>query len=434
MKKFEKALYNIGEKLGNEKHLQAISNGMMMIMPLVVVGALFLIVANPPINPELVDPATAGWFTTFLLNWKTWSVANYAYLTAPFDLTMGLFGLMSSFTIAYAFAKTVKLKVNHVITGLTAMAMFLLVCVVPIEDGLLNMSYLGADGVFTAIIIALITAEIFHFIQERNWVLTFPDSVPPMVTDFVNSILPVVISMTLLYGVNLCFIFFFGSSFPAFIMTILTPGIDVVNNIWVYSLICIFSNLLWLIGINGTSIVFPILFMIGINNTGINAEVVSSGAGTFNYMNLQIFRFMILGGAGNTLGLVILMMFSKSVQLKSIGRLSFIPGICSINEPVIFGGPVVFNPVLAIPFLAMPVISVLLGYYAQVFGLIFPGYIVDPSFTPFFVQAYLSSLDWRNVVFVFVLVAISVVVYYPFFKIHEKRTLELEGTEIIEAE
>ena len=118
---------------------------------------------------------------------------------------------------------------------------------------------------------------------------------------------------------------------------------------------------------------------------------------------------------------------SKSTQLKSLGSLGIVPGICGINEPIIFGGPIVFNPILAIPFILTPIVTVSLTYFAQAIGIITPGYIVDPSFTPFFAQAYLSSMDLRNVIFVFALVLVSIIIYYPFFKVYEKNILRQEG-------
>lgn len=144
-------------------------------------------------------------------------------------------------------------------------------------------------------------------------------------------------------------------------------------------------------------------------------------------INLQMFRYVLIGGAGNTLGLVLLMCKSKSKHIRSIGRLSVLPGICGINEPIIFGTPIVLNPILSIPFLIMPCISSGLGYLVQKMGIVSLGYIVDPSFTPFFAQGFLSALDIRNVIFMFVLIAISVAVYYPFFKVYEKNTLAHEG-------
>ena len=124
------------------------------------------------------------------------------------------------------------------------------------------------------------------------------------------------------------------------------------------------------------------------------------------------------------------MMRSKVSEYRTIGKLSIIPGICSINEPIIFGLPIVFNPILAIPFLITPVISLLLTYFAQKIGLIGIGFIVDPSFTPFFAQAYLSSMDWRNIVFCLILIFISAIIYYPFFKVMENNKTKLVNEEL----
>ena len=212
-------------------------------------------------------------------------------------------------------------------------------------------------------------------------------------------------------------------------MSILTPAISGVDNIWAYMAIFAFSNILWLFGINGSSIIFPIVFTLGVTNSGLNADLVNAGKAAENVMNLQMYRYAVLGGGGNTLGLVLLMCFSHVKHLRTIGKLSVVPGICGINEPVIFGGPIVLNPILAIPFVLMPCISIYLGYLAQSLGWVSMGYIVDPSFTPFFAQGFLSALDFRNVIFMCVLIAISIVVYYPFFKVYEKSLAEKEGTD-----
>ena len=206
---------------------------------------------------------------------------------------------------------------------------------------------------------------------------------------------------------------------PNLIMSFLTPAISGVDNVWMFMGIYLFSNILWMFGINGSSIVFPIVFALGIANTGLNGELVNLGKDPTAIMNLQMFRYALLGGAGNTLGLVLLMCRSKSKHISSIGRLSIVPGICGINEPIMFGAPIVLNPILSIPFLVMPCISIGLGYLVQKIGLVSMGYIVDPSFTPFFAQGFLSALDIRNVIFMIVLIIISVGVYYPFFKFYE---------------
>jgi len=421
--KLEKLLAPLANKLGNQRHLQAISDGMMMSLALIVVGSVFLIVANPPINLDIVDLNTSNVFLKTMIAWKQWAVTNYNTITIPYTMTMGLIGLVTSFGVAYSLAE--KYKMKSAINGIISMCVFLMISA-PVNDGQLSMAYLGSDGLFVALIVGLLSVEICRFVGNKI-VFTFPGSVPTAVTNFVNSLLPLAANIIVIYGINLCLIAATGKALPALIMSVLTPAISGADNLWVYMGIFAFSNILWLFGINGSSIIFPIVFVLGLTNSGLNAELINAGKEATHVMNLQMYRYAVLGGGGNTLGLVILMCFSKVKHIKSIGRLSVIPGICGINEPVIFGGPIVLNPILAIPFVLMPCISIGLGYLAQTIGIVSMGYIIDPSFTPFFAQGFLSGLDIRNVIFMFVLIAISVAVYYPFFKVYEKSLIEKEG-------
>lgn len=423
--RLEQLLSPLGNKLGNQRHLQAISNGMMMSLALIVVGSIFLIIANPPINLDIVDMHTGNIFLKAMIAWKQWAVANYNTITIPYTMTMGLIGLVTAFGVAYSLAETYQMK--PAINGIISMCVFLMISA-PVTDGQLSMTYLGADGLFVALIIGLISVEICRVVGNKI-VFTFPESVPTAVTNFVNSLLPLAANIIIIYGLNLVLMGVSGQSLPQFVMSILTPAISGVDNVWAYMGIFAFYNILWLFGINGSSIIFPIVFTLGITNSGLNADLINAGQSAEHIMNLQMYRYAVLGGGGNTLGLVLLMCFSHVKHLKTIGRLSLVPGICGINEPVIFGAPIVLNPVLAIPFVLMPCISIGLGYLVQSIGLVNMGYIVDPSFTPFFAQGFLSALDIRNVIFMCVLIVISMVVYYPFFKVYEKSIAQKEGIE-----
>lgn len=423
--RLEQLLSPLGNKLGNQRHLQAISNGMMMSLALIVVGSIFLIIANPPINLDIMDMNTGNIFLKAMIAWKQWAVANYNTITIPYTMTMGLIGLVTAFGVAYSLAETYQMK--PAINGIISMCVFLMISA-PVTDGQLSMTYLGADGLFVALIIGLISVEICRVVGNKI-VFTFPESVPTAVTNFVNSLLPLAANIIIIYGLNLVLMGVSGQSLPQFVMSILTPAISGVDNVWAYMGIFAFSNILWLFGINGSSIIFPIVFTLGITNSGLNADLINAGQSAEHIMNLQMYRYAVLGGGGNTLGLVLLMCFSHVKHLKTIGRLSLVPGICGINEPVIFGAPIVLNPVLAIPFVLMPCISIGLGYLVQSIGFVSMGYIVDPSFTPFFAQGFLSALDIRNVIFMCVLIMISMLVYYPFFKVYEKSIAQKEGVE-----
>ena len=422
LERLEKVLLPIGSKLGSQKHLQAISVGMMMTLALIVVGSLFLIIANPPINLELVDPNIGNVFLQFMIGWKKFAIANYDIITKPFNFTMGVVGLMTAFTIAYSLATEYKL--NNLTSGLISMVTFLMVAA-PIEEGKIVMQYLGADGLFIAIIISLISVEISMLVERLGWKFK-SEHIPPAVLSFMNALIPLFLNIVIIYGLSVIIFIKTGKTIPELIMALLTPALNIGNNIWGYLAILVFGNILWLFGINGTSVIFPIVFAIGIANTGINAELVRQGKEPEMLMNLQMFRVAILGGAGNTLGLILLMLRSKSEQLKTLGKLAFVPGICGINEPVIFGIPIIFNPILGLPFLITPIVTVSLTYIAQKIGLISMGYIVDPSFAPFFIQGYLSSLDVRNLIFHFLLVVVSLIIYFPFFKVYEKNLIAQE--------
>lgn len=423
--KLDKTLSPIGNKIGNQIHLKSISTGMMLTLPMIVIGSLFLIIANPPINPDIVDPNTTNIFLKFLLAWKNFAVENYTLITTPYDMTMGMLGLISAFTIAYSLASEYKMK--SIMSGLISFCVFLMICA-PVSEGNIPTSFLGANGLFVAIIIGLLSVEITRLVEKKGFQVKLPDTVPPAVTLFINSMLPLLANILILYGLNIIVKVSFGVTIPEGIVNSLGHVLSAVDNIWGFLLIITFGNILWLIGINGTSIIFPVVFVLGVTNTGLNAELIANGQVPNAYMNLQMFRASVIGGAGNTLGLCLLMLTSKSLHLKSLGRLSTVPGICGINEPIIFGAPIVFNPILAIPFIVTPIVTVGLTYIAQVFNIIGTGHIVDPSFTPFFIQAYLSSLNFKNVIFTFILVGISILIYYPFFKIYEKNMIQQEAS------
>ena len=409
-------------KIGNQRHLKAISSGMMFGLPFIVIGSFFLIFANPPINIDQYNPATANFFMKFMAGWKDFAVANYDLITAPYNLTMGIIGLISVFGIAFSLAS--EYKINPAMNGMVASVIFLMVCT-PVKEGNINLNYLGTNGLFVAIIIGLLVVEVNRIFEVKNIKLKLPDTVPPMVATFINTLVPLLTNIILFYGINLIFLVTTKKIFPETVMDILTPTTNIAGSLGGFLLIVTLGNVLWLFGINGSSIIFPIVFTLGMAQTGLNAEQMSNGETMTHLMNLQMFRISVLGGAGGTLGLILLMMRSKVSEYRTIGKLSLIPGICSINEPVIFGLPIVFNPILAIPFLITPIVSLLLTYFAQSVGLIGVGFIVDPSFTPFFAQAYLSSMDWRNIVFCLVLILISSVIYYPFFKVMENNKTKL---------
>lgn len=224
MKKFtgflEKYLSPLGAKLGNQRHLQALSNGMMMTLPLLVIGSIFMILNNPPINLETVDMNTTNLFIRFLINWKEWAVANSEWILAPYNMTFGMLGLMTAFSVAYCLAKSYKM--NAAVNGIMSMSVFLLVCSkvvqVPVgEDAAISAitsQYLTSDGLFIALVLSFVCVEINRMVDKLGIKVKFPASVPSMVATFVNSLLPLFVNIVIVYGINLILISLIGKSIP----------------------------------------------------------------------------------------------------------------------------------------------------------------------------------------------------------------------------
>src|SRR5690625_3659990 len=191
MSKIETILTPLGTKLGNQRHLKAISNGMMFALPFIVSGSLFLIFANPPPNMELHNPATANAFTRCLARCKHFAYTYYYQITLPYDLTMGIFSLISTFGISSFLAK--EYKIIEASTGFISVVTFLLIAV-EVNEGTMTMEYLGTNGLFVAIIVALLSVEISHLFSHPKFQIKMHESVPSAITVFLNSLVPLLVN------------------------------------------------------------------------------------------------------------------------------------------------------------------------------------------------------------------------------------------------
>ena len=175
LEKLNDILSPFAYKLANQRHLKAISSGMFFSLPFMVIGAFFLIIANPPINMDNFDFNNANFLLKFLALWKNWAVQNYDAITLPYNLTFGLIGILSVFGIAYSLAKIYKL--DAATNGLIAIVSYLLVCTKVVE-GKIDTEFLGSNGLFIAIIIGLISVELTRVFEKNNFKIKLPDTVP----------------------------------------------------------------------------------------------------------------------------------------------------------------------------------------------------------------------------------------------------------------
>lgn len=372
-----------------------------------------------------------------LFGWKA-GTPIYDLLYMPYELTMGLLGLFMSFTLAYSYAKRLGVKAQ-LQSGFTSMVCFILVCSPLIsattESGqtvrALNVGSLGANGIFVAILIGLISVRITKFSVDHNWIIRMPDVVPEGILNSFNSIIPSGINILIWYGLAILIsnltngAMTLGTLITTIIATPLSYLVSPLGMIVIVILFC----LSWFFGIHGGSVVFTAIMPIYIAAYTTNAELAAAGQPlVFN----PVFLYgclTILGGSGNTLPLCIMGLKSKSKQISAVAKASLVPGLFNINEPAIFGFPILYNPVLLIPFILNSLVVMGFMYVGFKFNLMSVPQILIMTTLPVGIQQFMSTLDWRNVVFVFLMFPIVFLIYYPFFKIYEKQCIAKEEAE-----
>ncbi len=407
----EVKLMPIANKFGSQRHMTAIRKGLIATMPLTIVGSFFTIFQNIPIEAytKLIEP-------------------YQAILDIPSRYTMGLLALYATFGIASSLAKSYKL--DSLTCGILALMAFLVTAAPPtrvFEDvdnvitagRYINLANLGSASLFGAIVTALLSVEIYRFFIEKDIMIKMPDGVPPEVSNSFIALIPGAVILLLFWVIR----HVIGFDLNGFLSTLLMPlkgilaGNSLFGGLLTVFLICFF----WVLGIHGPAIMGPVIRPFWDMSIAENLEAFTNGANVHQLPNIfteQFLQWFIwIGGAGTTLSLVVLMMFSKSTYLKSLGRLSFLPGLFNINEPVIFGTPIVMNPILGIPFIVAPLITTTLSYFLTVANII-PMMAARLAFAiPAPIAAWMST-NWSFSAAVLVIVnfLITMAIYYPFSK------------------
>lgn len=425
MEKLQAILKPIGEKLGKQRHLSAISTGIMMVAPITLISAFINLIANPPVTKALVN---SGGFWGLFKPWFDFATKYNDILMVPYNMTIGLFGLIAVFGISYRLAQSYKMK-SPESASLIAIIMFLMIAAPMYTDKqgteVLKFANLGSAGLFAAMVVGLLSVEMTRYVIDHKWTIKMPASVPTMVQDSFTAIIPALINLVVWYTLSLLCQTYAGCLLPELLTNVLTPLLNVALNPVTVILIVTFGNLLWLFGIHGTSVVYSILMPVLMQNMATNAQAyVKGGSAALTLYPSSLLMWMAIGGTGCTLGLTVLMCRSKAPQLKTLGRLSLIPNWCGVNEPIIFGVPVVLNPILGIPFIIAPIVCGIIGYGLTALGVLQIGHNVLWSMMPLGMQNFLMTGSGINFIAEYVLTAVSALIYYPFFKVYEKQLLE----------
>jgi cellobiose PTS system EIIC component len=387
--------------LSENTYLSAIRAGMVSIVPLTIIGGLFLVVSFLPV---------AGWNTI---------VAPYLpLLQLPVTATFGLLALFVCVAIAYDLGT--RLKQEAIVSASMAALVFLLIQVRP-EDQSLSMDGLGSSGVFTAILVALVTVRVQKFFTDRNWVIALPRHVPAVVYETFLSLSPMIFLVTVFWLIR----FVAGVDINRLLQAAFTPLVFALNTLpGILAYACLVT-LLWSVGINGDNTLDAIVAPIFLQYLATNVDAVAHGQ-ALPYVTASGFfsTFVNVGGTGATLGLALVMLRSKEPGYRKVSRLSLPTQIFGINEPIFFGFPIVLNPIFMIPYVVTALVLTTSTYLLMSWGLIHRPFVAVPWTTPPIVGHYLvSGGDWRAAAWGAISIVIAMAVYYPFAKAAERQRL-----------
>ncbi|TLG75420.1 PTS sugar transporter subunit IIC [Culicoidibacter larvae] len=435
------AVTPLAVKFSNQRHLASVRDGFIALMPLVIVGSIMVL-----INNVLLSNTQGG-------IWGPGSpLEGLADLTAFKEIgvriytgTLDIMGLLIVYTISYKLSATYG--EDGFIPGLVAVGSF--IAMIPLTQAIilspeqlasgtldvanLNTVYLSAVGMFVAIAVSLIATEILLRLSRiKALIIKMPESVPPAVARSFNIMVPTLITLGIFAIVAFLLNYFWQTDiFTLINLAIKTPVQALFQGLPGIFLVMFLQNFLWAFGIHGAFILSPITEPTLLEALTANATAISQGLPALNIVTKPfIDAFVLIGGGGTTIGLLIaLFIFSKREDHKAIAKLAAAPGLFNINEPLMFGLPVVLNPIYMIPVVIAPLVNLCIAYFATLIGLVEKTYVMTPWTTPPVISAFLATGgDWKAAVLAVLLIGVATLIYIPFVIIGNKvdQTVEAE--------
>lgn len=413
----EEKFLPVAAKIGGQRHLLALRDGVVMAMPLLILGAFSMIIAEFPLEA----------FTNFMASifGENWNAFEGVIMNG----TYGISAIVACFGVASSLVNSYELEGTP--AGIISMsALFIIVVPTSFQNGeeIVDAWVAGSFDpalLFTALVTALLVGEIYRFLVQKNFTIKLPDAVPKAVSRQFTALLPGAVIIIAFTAIRLIFAVTPWGSFPDFISTIIATPLRNLGTGYIGTLlVCFFEHLLWSFGLHGSAIiVFPIFEPLWLMNM---AENVSSGA-----HNIVTFTFyengVWMGGSGATLPVVIYMLlFAKSKLLKSVGKIGIAPGLFNINEPVTFGLPIVLNPVLMVPYILAPMVTMSVQYLGTAIGLFPLCNNMVPWTTPVLISGFLTTGSIMGVVAQLCGLACSFLVWLPFIMAWDRKNYEME--------
>ena len=405
------------EKLSRNIYLRAIRDGFIAGMPVILFSSIFILIAFVP----------NSW------GFK-WSDEVVAFLMKPYSYSMGILALLVAGTTAKSLTDSVNRsmektnQINYMSTLLAAIVGLLMLAADPIENGLAT-GFLGTKGLLSAFLAAFVTVAIYKVCVKNNVTIRMPDEVPPNISQVFKDVIPFTLSVVSLYGLDLLARQFVGASVAESIGKFFAPLFSAADGYVGITIIFGAFAFFWFIGIHGPSIVEPAIAAITYANAEVNLHLLQQGMHADKILTSGTQMFIVtMGGTGATLVVPFMFMWlTKSKRNRAIGRASVVPTFFGVNEPILFGAPLVLNPIFFIPFIFAPIANVwIFKFFIETLGM--------NSFTanlPWTTPAPLGLVLGTNFqvlsfILAALLIVVDVVIYYPFLKVYDEQILEEE--------
>ncbi|OAT24966.1 PTS system cellobiose-specific IIC component [Buttiauxella ferragutiae ATCC 51602] len=422
MAAIEAKLMPLAAKMAQQRHLGAIRDAYISFMPFIIVGSILLVISS--------FPSTAYQQFMASIFGEGWS----ATVEIPFTAIFSTMAVFISFLVAYRLAE--RYDIDKMSSGILSLSCFLILTPFAKTQeigNLIPMEWLGSKGLFVAMLGAIASTELFAWMLRQNWVIRMPDGVPPAVQKSFAALIPSLLVLVLALAVRVLFAKTEYHTIHQFVYEVLATPIRHFGTSYVGALFTCFSITgLWSVGINSGSMVNGILRPFWMENQMENLAATQAGLLPPHVVTEQFYDMIWMGGAGATLSLVIAMLlFARSQHIKNVSRLAIGSSIFNINEPVLFGLPVIMNPIMLIPFNLVPLVLVTvqyiamsLGWVATTTGVYIP-WTLPPVLSGFIVTGHLSGavIQLTNLL-------IGAIIYLPFLKVVDKQYRANEAPEL----
>ena len=405
------------EKLSRNIYLRAIRDGFIAGMPVILFSSIFILIAFVPNS------------------WGfQWSDEVVALLMKPYSYSMGILALLLAGTTAKSLTDSVNRsmektnQINYMSTLLAAIVGLLMLAADPIEGGFAT-GFLGTKGLLSAFLAAFVTVAIYKVCVKNNVTIRMPDEVPPNISQVFKDVIPFTLSVVSLYALDLLARHFVGASVAESIGKFFAPLFSAADGYLGITIIFGAFAFFWFVGIHGPSIVEPAIAAITYANAEVNLNLLQQGMHADKILTSGTQMFIVtMGGTGATLVVPFMFMWlTKSKRNRAIGRASVVPTFFGVNEPILFGAPLVLNPIFFIPFIFAPIANVwIFKFFIETLGM--NSFTANlPWVTPGPLGIVLgTNFQFLSFALAALLIVVDVVIYYPFLKVYDEQILEEE--------